>query len=272
MRGESDSRERAGCEDAGCEGAGCESSSYESASCEGASCEGVGRGSAEEAKRALRAQLKGARAALSPDERAAADARIAAQLFELDAWRCADVVLAYRSFGSEVDTRGIIERAWAEDKAVALPRCVPGTRLMRWHHVTSLDALERSAFGVEEPPDDPAALVDPSTLAPAASVDAAAPTSATSADGGGVTAIAAAATSAGAHAPRALAIVPGLAFDAQGFRIGYGGGFYDAFLAAFPGTSVGLCREASLLPSLRAQGALDAHDRPVDIVLAESSR
>ncbi|WP_172135105.1 5-formyltetrahydrofolate cyclo-ligase [Adlercreutzia sp. ZJ473] len=264
MRGESDSRERAGCEGASCEGASCGS-----ASCEGAGCESVGRGSVEEAKRALRAQLKGARAALSPDERAVADARIAAQLFELGAWRCADVVLAYRSFGSEIDTRGIIERAWAEGKAVALPRCVPGTRLMRWHRVTSLDALERSAFGVEEPPDDPATLVDPSALAPAGAP-------ATSADGAAdaasVTAITAAATSAGAHAPRALAIVPGLAFDAQGFRIGYGGGFYDAFLAAFPGTSVGLCREASLLPSLRAQGALDAHDRPVDIVLAESGR
>ncbi|WP_241156463.1 MULTISPECIES: 5-formyltetrahydrofolate cyclo-ligase [unclassified Adlercreutzia] len=254
-----------------CEGVGRESAGRVRAGREGASCGGVSCGNVEAAKRALRARLKNARAALSPDERAAADARIAAQLFELDAWRRADVVLSYLSFGSEVDTRAIIERAWAEGKAVALPRCVSGTRLMRWHRVTSLGALERSAFGVEEPPDDPATLVDPGTLAPTdtpATDDAGVAgtgAAAGAADAASTTAPAPAST----RSPRALALVPGLAFDAQGFRIGYGGGFYDAFLAAFPGTSVGLCREASLLSSLRAQDALDAHDRPVDIVLTE---
>ena len=44
--------------------------------------------------------------------------------------------------------------------------------------------------------------------------------------------------------PDALVLLPGLAFDLRGGRMGYGGGFYDAFLSAFDGSSIGLCRRA----------------------------
>lgn len=44
-----------------------------------------------------------------------------------------------------------------------------------------------------------------------------------------------------------VALVPGLAFDREGFRLGYGGGFYDTFLPAFPGASIGLIRACQLV-------------------------
>ncbi len=64
--------------------------------------------------------------------------------------------------------------------------------------------------------------------------------------------------------PTALVLMPGLAFDPQGNRMGYGGGFYDKFLAAEPGhPTVALCYEFQMLPHLETE----EHDIPVDYVI-----
>lgn len=64
--------------------------------------------------------------------------------------------------------------------------------------------------------------------------------------------------------PTALVLMPGMAFDPAGHRIGYGGGFYDKFLAAEPGhPTVALCYGFQVLPSLETE----AFDIPVDLVL-----
>ena len=52
--------------------------------------------------------------------------------------------------------------------------------------------------------------------------------------------------------------------------LGTGGGFYDTFLAKFDGVSVGLCREAQLSDDLRAEGIIDAHDLPAQLVVTDS--
>lgn len=68
--------------------------------------------------------------------------------------------------------------------------------------------------------------------------------------------------------PEALVLMPGLAFDAQGHRIGYGGGFYDKFLAAEPGhPTVALCYDFQMLPSLETE----EFDIPVDCVFWAST-
>lgn len=62
----------------------------------------------------------------------------------------------------------------------------------------------------------------------------------------------------------ALVLVPGLAFDRRGYRIGYGGGFYDRFLAQEPEhPTIALCYDFQLLPQLEAE----SHDIPVDTIL-----
>ena len=182
-------------------------------------------------KNARRKELKAARAALGAEGRAAADAGITAQVVTLAEYEQADLLLPYLSFGAEVDTRQLIADAWERGKTVALPRCVPGTRQMNWYRVTSFDGLVTSSLGVDEPADDPAALVDPAT------------------------------------ASHALVIVPGLEFDTLGYRLGYGGGFYDVFLSTFEGTAIGLCRDQFLQ---EAPIAHDAHDLPVGIVVTQS--
>ena len=62
----------------------------------------------------------------------------------------------------------------------------------------------------------------------------------------------------------ALVLMPGLAFDPQGHRIGYGGGFYDRFLEKEPNhPTLALCYEFQMLPKLETE----EHDIPVDCVL-----
>ena len=64
--------------------------------------------------------------------------------------------------------------------------------------------------------------------------------------------------------PHALVLMPGLAFDPQGHRIGYGGGFYDKFLASEPEhPTLALCYDFQMLPHLQTE----AFDIPVDCVL-----
>lgn len=186
---------------------------------------------AAEPKAALRHQMLRVRAALGDGARRSADGRICAAVRALAAFQDADAVFSYLSFGAEVDTRALIRAALEAGAAVALPR-VAGRRILTWHIVRGLTGLVRSPFGMDEP----------AASAPVTSPDA-------------------------FRAP--VALVPGLAFDDAGFRLGYGGGFYDAFLAGFPGTSIGLVREAQRTVSLEALGALDGHDRPVDLVASE---
>ena len=64
--------------------------------------------------------------------------------------------------------------------------------------------------------------------------------------------------------PTALVLMPGLAFDKSGRRIGYGGGFYDRFLAAEPGhPTLALCYDFQMLPELETE----EFDIPVDTVI-----
>lgn len=185
------------------------------------------------AKAALRAKMRQLRSGLGAEARAEADALIAAGVLSLPEYASCDLLLSYLDFGDEVATRAILDQAWAAGKLVALPRCVPGSRELRWHEVECLEGLARSSLGMLEPDPD----VWPELL-PDAGL-------------------------------RPLCLVPALTFDEFGLRLGYGGGFYDNLLASFDGIAVGLCREAQMSEDLRALGAAEPHDMPVDIVVTD---
>lgn len=204
-----------------------------------------------ETKKQMRARMRELREALGKDARAAADAAIAAQVRAHPAYAQAKAVFTYLSVGSEVDTRAIILDAWAAGKLVVVPRVVPGTRTMEWYAIDGFEGLLTTKMGVEEPIPDPARLVMPPGGESAVS-GAVVPDSESSA-----------AHQAG-EGVAAVALVPGFTFDAQGYRLGYGGGFYDVFLPAFGGVSLGLCRKAQFS---EAPLPHDAYDVPVDEVI-----
>ena len=64
---------------------------------------------------------------------------------------------------------------------------------------------------------------------------------------------------------KSICIIPGIVFDSEGYRVGYGKGYYDRFLAAYDGTKFGLVYSECILPSV-PRGRFDRH---VDILISE---
>lgn len=151
-------------------------------------------------KACLRAEHLALRRALPPDRKQALDCAVAERVLTLPQYAEAKTLLCYVSTDIEVDTRALITAALQSGKTVAVPRCLPGRPELSFHVIESLSALQPGAYGILEPPK-------------------AAPSPAFS---------------------DALCVVPGLCWDTAGFRVGYGKGYYDRFLAQFPGETVGL--------------------------------
>ncbi|MCI6274918.1 MAG: 5-formyltetrahydrofolate cyclo-ligase [Coriobacteriaceae bacterium] len=181
-------------------------------------------------KTALREEYARARARMAPHARAATDARILLELKELPVWQSARLVLTYVSFGSEVDTHALMQAAWVAGKSVAVPRC-RASRALDFYAISSEDDLEPGMRGLMEPSRDFGRPLTPAQMV------------------------------------GSLCIVPGLVFDAEGHRIGYGGGYYDRFLAFYPGEKVALVRPWQLSGNPLPR---DGHDIAVDWLVSTS--
>lgn len=158
-----------------------------------------------------------------------ADDAIRSTLRSFDVFEAAPTVLSYVSFGPEVDTRVLIGELLAEGRRVAVPRVDRGTHLMAFCEIGSLEELAPGAMGILEPAPGAAALTVPEMV-------------------------------------RSACLVPGLVFDGAGHRVGYGGGYYDRFLAFYPGYKIGLARTAMLSSNPLPAGG---NDVPVDYIVSE---
>ncbi len=189
-------------------------------------------------KPSLRRILAARRHALTPDERADMEDALLTRLLRLPAWAHAPVICGYMSTRGEPETRPIWQAATAAGKTFALPRTLTdaadGRMQFRATPGFCPERLLSGRFGISEPPDES----DFPVLSPEA-------------------------------LRGALILVPGLGFDDEGFRVGFGGGYYDRFLdtlldAAIPVHTVGLCPSVCRVKRLPRE----AHDRPVEVVLS----
>lgn len=155
-----------------------------------------------EKKNELRLIYKEKRKAVSAEERQRRDSEICKRFISLCSYRFADIILMYSPLKSEIDVTEICIDALSKGKKVAFPRCLEKGNMV-YHYVTSLSLLESGSYGIMEPPSD-LPVYDKNI--------------------GG----------------NAVCLIPALAYDSQGYRLGYGKGYYDRFLSDFKGVRAGI--------------------------------
>lgn len=142
-------------------------------------------------------------------------------------YKKAALILIYVGVKSEVDTIGIIEESWRLGKSVAVPKTYKGGR-MAFYELKSLDELSLTPFGILEPAGDGYAVVPDK---------------------------------------ESLCILPGVAFDLQMNRLGYGAGFYDRYLMDYPQLfKLALAYESQIADEIPS----DDHDVQMDLIITES--
>jgi len=179
-------------------------------------------------KREVRAQMERAILAMSPAERMERGARAQARLAETMEFKAARNLMIYNSDSTEIDTHELVLAGLEDGKRVGLPRTEKGSRVLQVIEILDVRRdLERGRFGFKEPlPMLP--TIDPSTLD--------------------------------------LILVPGRAFDAEGNRLGRGGGYYDRFVAKLRGPRlVAMAFDCQIVDAVPHE----SHDRPVDMILTE---
>lgn len=169
-------------------------------------------------KAAIRKQVRQVLGALSAEERRLGSQSICSQIRESDVWRKAGSVLLFSPLPDEPDIWPLAELALVQGKWLALPRFITGKNRYEAARVESLEAdLTTGAFGVREP------------LAHCPSVPL---------------------------KPLDLLLVPGVAFEAGGRRLGRGKGYYDRLLAGTGGCTLGVAFECQVVETL----PLEPHD------------
>ena len=180
-------------------------------------------------KTSLRKKVIAQMKALGRDEKLTVEEKLMEELFRSELWAEANTIGITISMDFEWDTRPIIIAAWEAGKKIAVPKCRPGNREMDFYEIGSFSHLEVSSFGLEEP-----------------------------------------STANCEHTKKEdidLMVVPGVAFDRRGYRIGFGGGYYDRYLADFQGASLSLCSSFQLYDELPAE----PYDVPVDRLIVQQA-
>ena len=180
-------------------------------------------------KRALREAVLAAREALDPAWRAQASQAIAARIVGMDGFASARLLLVTLPFRSEWNATLVVAHALAAGKVVAAPRVDAPARMLRAYRIADLDRdIERGYRGIPEPRAS-------CTEVALEHVD--------------------------------WVLVPGVAFDACGGRLGYGGGYYDRLL---PFVAPGAPRVAGAFDMQVVDAVPTApHDIAVDFVVTE---
>lgn len=177
-------------------------------------------------KSILRQSFRAKRAAFGEELINTASEAACRNIEKLKEFSGADTVLLYYPIKNEISPLPLLEIAKAGKKQIAFPVCEDNGTLT-FRAVSTLNELKKSKFG----------LLEPAKEAKIAEIT-----------------------------EKTLCIVPALAFSSDGYRLGYGKGFYDKFLQDFAGISAGICYSQLVLDTLPTE----SHDKRVDILITES--
>lgn len=178
-------------------------------------------------KEQLRKQVIQHLKAIPEKERKQIEKKLQINLFQSDYWKEAKTVGITMSRGFEWDTRAIIEEGWRQGKVMAVPKCYPEDKKMTFYRLHSFSDLETVYYNLLEPKPIQENILFKNQMD--------------------------------------LIIVPGVVFDSHGYRIGFGGGYYDRFLASYQGKTIAILSKIQLVDRI----LVEAHDIAVKHLLSE---
>ncbi len=184
-----------------------------------------------ETKSSLRGRMLGRRDVMDTWTRAALSRAIVRDIVETSVYRRSNTVMAYASFGSELQTDEFVRHVLDQGKILLLPKVNRQRELLEIYRVRDpVQDLRVGTWGIREPRPDRCARMEPHIID--------------------------------------FVLVPGLAFDRRGRRLGYGGGFYDKLLADSLSPCAWLVAGA-FESQMVEKVPVDEHDMPMDVVVTE---
>ena len=177
-------------------------------------------------KKETRRHYSEKRNGLSPDKRKMLDDILFDKTVNSEEFKGAEIILAYYPIKNEPDVLSIARYALLCGKRVGFPVSNTDTYELTFKLVDDISQLNSGAYSIPEPKDSCKTYN---------------------------------------NEVNTLCIVPALAFDRRGYRIGYGKGFYDRFLSKFRGTSVGLCYDDFLCEALPVENT----DQKIKMIITD---
>jgi len=177
-------------------------------------------------KSQIREKMKAERRAMSREEVAEKSSKAAKVFLASEIYKNSKVIMLYMPLGNETDTSEIIDKAFEDGKRVVLPVTNRETAIITPVFYDRNTVLEKGDFSVNEPK-----------------------------NGENVT-----------KSDIDVVVVPGIAFDKHGARVGFGKGCYDMFLSGIRAVKVGFCYEFQAVDQIPS----DAHDVKMDFIITEN--
>lgn len=167
---------------------------------------------------------------MSKEERNEIESRLTSNLIASELWQRAETIGITISQKFEWNTKQLIKAAWKQNKKICVPKCYPQKRKLKFFEITSYEQLEVVFYDLLEPNPDQTKYINKNVID--------------------------------------LLIVPGLAFDKRGFRVGFGGGYYDRFLMDYDNKTVSLCSNSQL----KIEVPNESFDIPVQHIITETGQ
>lgn len=178
-------------------------------------------------KNTLRKSIIEYRKGISSEQKSIWDCKITEIALNSSYYKMSDNMLIYVSAPLEVSTKNIILKSLNNNKIVFVPKCDVKTKSMNFYSISSFSDLNKGAYG----------LLEPKRAGKLYTYDL-----------------------------TGVCFVPALSCDSYGYRLGWGGGFYDKFLSSFLGLKIGLCYSSCFVNKLDHE----SHDVSLDIAITEN--
>ncbi|MCM8710349.1 5-formyltetrahydrofolate cyclo-ligase [Clostridium sp. SYSU_GA19001] len=179
-------------------------------------------------KNQLRNHMKTIRDFIIAEEKDQYDRVIFNKVINSEYYNKSSIIFVYVSFNSEVDTHRIIKHALENNKIICVPKIINKTKGMKAVRINTIEELKRNSFGILEP-ENFSNIINPEEIE--------------------------------------LMIIPGLAFDKKGGRVGYGAGYYDKYIKAAKKNikKVGLAYRFQLVSEVPKE----EHDVVMDVIITD---